>query len=165
MNKQLGKCCAKYRAGGFLLIEAMIASVILAVAAMGIVSLLLSAQQQQTALRENSTAVLLAKQLMEEITAKPFGSATPVVARPLITAANQYNGYQDSTSGMTTLGGQSITPGDGEVYTRTVTITNAPTPTGSAAPAGDLQLVTVSVTTPAGETVSLNQWLTNVTWP
>jgi len=50
-----------HSARGFLLIEAMIATVILAVAAMGIVSLLLSAKEQQTALQENSTAVLVGK--------------------------------------------------------------------------------------------------------
>jgi Tfp pilus assembly protein PilV len=63
---------------GFLLMEATIATVILAVAAVGIVDLLLSAQQQQQALQENATAVLLARQLIEEIAAKPFGSATAV---------------------------------------------------------------------------------------
>jgi type II secretory pathway pseudopilin PulG len=149
---------------GFLLIEAMIASVILSVAAMGIVSLLLSAAEQQTALRENSTAVLLAKQLMEEITSKPFGLATPIVPRASMTTANQYNAYQDTTTAMSTLSGEAISPGDGEVFSRKVTITNAPTPTGSSAPASDLQLVTVTVTTPSGRSVSLSQWLTNVTW-
>jgi Tfp pilus assembly protein PilV len=154
-----------WKRSGFLLIEAMIASVILAVAAMGIVSLLLSAKEQQTAIQENSTAVLLAKQLMEEIIAKPFGSSTPTVARASITYANQYNGYQDSTTAMSTLSGESVTPGDGEVFSRKVTITNAPTPTGSGAPTSDLQLVTVTVTTPSNQTVTLSRLLTNVIWP
>ncbi len=132
--------------------EAMIASVILAVAAMGIVSLLLSAEQNQTALQENSTAVLLAKQLMEEIAARPFASPP------------QYNGYADNTLAMTTQGGQSVTPGDGQFYSRTVSIQPV-TIAGSNAPSGDLQLVQVTVTTPSQQKVTLNRLLTNVTWP
>jgi type II secretory pathway pseudopilin PulG len=153
------------RRKGFLLFEAMIASVILAVAAMGIVSLLLAAQEQQTALQEQSTAVLLAKQLMEEIAAKPFGSATPSGVRSTAQYANQYNGYQDTTNAIRTLSGETISPGDGQTFTRKVTIANAPTPTGSTAPLSDLQLVTVTVTAPSGQKVSLSKLLTNVTWP
>jgi Tfp pilus assembly protein PilV len=151
---------------GFLLLEAMIASVILAVAAVGIVSLLLAAREQQIAMREQSTAVLLAKQLMEEIAAKPFGTATPAEPRAQITMANQYNGYTDTTAGITTLGnGESISPGDGQLYTRKVTVTSATNPTGSTAPTGDLQLLTVTVTTPSKQSVTLTRLLTNVTWP
>ncbi len=146
---------------GFLLMEAMIASVVLAVAAAGIVDLLLSAQQQQRALQENATAVLLARQLMEKIARYPFGTAT---GSP-ITCANQFNGYSDSTSAITTLSGQSISPGGDGVYTRSVAITPAPIPAGCPAPASDLQLVTVTVTTPSKQTVSLSRMLTNVTWP
>ena len=150
---------------GFLLIEATIATVVLAVAALGIASLLLSAHEQQESIRQTSTATLLARQLMEEIAAKPFGLSTPVVARSLMTTANQYNGYQDSTTAMTTLGtGELVAVGDGELYSRTVTITAAATPVGSTAPVSDLQLVTVTVTTPSGQNVVLSRMLTNVTW-
>jgi Tfp pilus assembly protein PilV len=150
---------------GFLLIEAMIATVVLAVAALGIASLLLSAHEQQESIRETNTATLLGRQLMEEIAAKPFGPSTPVVARPLMTYANQYNGYHDSTTALTTLGnGETAGVGDGELYSRAVTITAAATPTGSTAPASDLQWVTVTVTTPSGQSVVLSRLLTNVTW-
>jgi Tfp pilus assembly protein PilV len=150
---------------GFLLIEAMIATVVLAVAALGITSLLLSAHEQQESIRETNTATLLGRQLMEEIAAKPFGPATPIVARSLMTYANQYNGYQDSTTAMTTLGtAETITPGDGELYSRQVTITAAATPTGSTAPTNDLQLITITVATPSGKSVVLTRLLTNVTW-
>ena len=150
---------------GFLLMEAMIASVILSVAAIGIVDLLLSAQQQQQALQQNATATMLARQLMEEIAAKPFGPSTPVVPRAQITYANQYNGYHDTTAGMNTLSGEAISPGNGELFSRAVTITNAAAPAGSTAPVSDLQLVTVNVTTPGKQTVALSRLLTNVTWP
>jgi Tfp pilus assembly protein PilV len=142
----------------------MIASVILAVAAVGIASMLLSAQQQQLTLQENSTAVLLARQLMEEISSKPFGQSTPIVARTAITYANQYNGYTDTTSAISTLSGVSLSPGDGRLYTRNVTVASVTAPTGSLAPPGDLQLVTVTVTTPSGQTVALRRLIGNVSW-
>jgi Tfp pilus assembly protein PilV len=154
----------KVQRHGFLLFEAMIASVILAVAAVGIASLLLSAQQQQLTLQENSTAILLARQLMEEISSKPFGSPTPIVARASMTYANQYNGYTDTTAGITTLGGVSLTPGDGRLYSRSVSVASATNPVGSLAPSGDLQIVTVTVTTPSGQAVSIRRLITNVVW-
>jgi Tfp pilus assembly protein PilV len=150
---------------GFLLMEAMIATVILAVAAVGVVDLLLSAQQQQQALQQNATAVLLARQLMEEIASKPFGPSTSTVPRAQITYANQYNGYSDSTGAMSTLGGVSVEPGNGEAYSRTVLITTPTISDGAAAPASDRQLITVTVTTPEKQTVTLTRLLTNVTWP
>jgi Tfp pilus assembly protein PilV len=137
---------------GFLLIEGMIASVILAVAALGIVSLLLSAHEQQIALQENSTGVLLAKQLIEEIAAKPFAQAI------------LYNNYTDTTSTMRTLSGEVVMPGDGEVYSRLVAVQPV-TPTGSNATVGDVQLVQVTVTTPSRQAVTISRLITNVNWP
>ena len=146
---------------GFLLMEAMIASVILAVAAVGIADMLLSNQQEQLALQENSTAVLLARQLMEEIASYPFGNAAP----PQLTYANQYNNYSDTTNAITTLAGETISPGGDGVYLRSVSIGPAAIPSGSAAPQSDLQVVTVTVITPDKQTVTLSRMLTNVTWP
>jgi hypothetical protein len=108
--------------------------------------------------------VLLARQLMEEIAAKPFGPSTPIVPRASITYANQYNGYTDTTAGITTLSGVTLSPGDGRLYTRSVTVANAATPNGSLAPTGDLQRVTVTVTTPSGQTVTLRRLISNIAW-
>jgi type II secretory pathway pseudopilin PulG len=167
------------RTHGFLLIEAMIASVILSVAVVVVVDLLLTSQQQQAAIQQNSTALLLARQLMEEIAAKPFGSSTqtyPPSQRALMTTANQYNGYSDSTTEVGNAGAvgiqtqglpqTTIEPGGGETYQRTVTVQSPPASIDSsdAAPAGDLLIVTVTVTTPSNQKVTLTRLLTNVTW-
>jgi Tfp pilus assembly protein PilV len=153
------------RRGGFILLEAMIASVVLAVAAVGIASLLLSAHQQQLMIAETNTATLLAKQLMEEIAAKPLGTyppATGLTSRSQFTTAGEYQGYTDSTAtGITTLGGESVPLATDGNYVRTVSISDT-----SVAQTGahDIRIVTVTVTTPSGKSVSLSKWLTNVTW-
>jgi hypothetical protein len=81
-----------------------------------------------------------------------------------MTTANQYNGYTDTTTGITTLSGEAISPGDGQIFSRSVTITTPANPTGSSASAGDLQLVTVTVKAPSGQVFTLQRMFTNVTW-
>jgi type II secretory pathway pseudopilin PulG len=150
---------------GFLLLEAMIASVILAVAAVAIASLLVTANEEQQAIRETNTATLLAKQLMEEIAALPLGSypATTIpTSRALLKNANQYAGWQDSTDGsngpaITTIGGETYPASEVGGYSRNVQISLVPNQTG-------IELVTVTVTTPSRKTVSLSKWLANLNW-
>jgi len=150
-----------------MLFEAMIASVVLAVAAVGIASLLLSSHEQQSSIQETNTATLLAKQLMEEIAAKPLGTYTAGPAsgpRSAFTTACQYNGYTDSTgstgNGIQTISGATV-PCDPN-YTCVVSI--AGTSVSQTSPPYDVCIVTVAVTTPSGTTVSLSKWLSNVTW-
>jgi Tfp pilus assembly protein PilV len=155
----------KKHSRGFMLLEAMIASVVLAVAAIGIASLLLAAHEQQQTIQETNTATLLARQLMEEIAAKPLGTYPPTsipTSRSQFTTASQYSGYSDSTdSGITTLSGESVPFATSGNYTRSVSITSA---TVTQTDPNDVCLVTVKVTTPSGKSVSLSKWLTNVTW-
>ena len=149
---------------GYLLLEAMIASVILAVASVGIVSLLLSAHEQEQSIQESNTATLLAKQLIEEISAKPLGAypaVTPLPPRSQFTTAAQYDNYQDSTATMTTLGGETVPVANVGTYTRSVAISS---PAVSETNPNDVLMVTVTVKTPSGKTVNLSKWLTNVTW-
>lgn len=144
----------------------MIATVVLAVAAVAIASLLLSVHEQQQAIQETNTATLLAGQLMEEISAKPLGLYPPASipnSRALFTTANQYASYTDSTqtTGIKTLENQTLPfPNIGN-YSRVVSITDT---TVSQTNAHDIRLVTVKVTTPSGKSVSLSKWLTNITW-
>src|SRR5690349_12721675 len=58
--------------GGFTLAEALLASVVLAVAVLGISQLTGASSQQSEALRQDARAVALARELMEEIASKPF---------------------------------------------------------------------------------------------
>ena len=166
----LTRCRPQHR-GAFMLIEAMIASVVLAVAALGVVSLLVAADQQQESLRQNSVAVSLAKQLMEEISAKPLypptGTVLPTVlpsTRVQFTTAGQYAGYTDQTTAMKTASGAAVSPGDGELFSRAVTITDQSTAVTPNVPAGDLELVTVTVTTPDKQIISLSKLMARFNW-
>jgi Tfp pilus assembly protein PilV len=153
---------------GFLLIEGMIASVILAVAAVAIASLLLSANEEATVMRENATAASLAGQLLEEIAAKPLGTypwAAVPAARPLFTYAEDYRGFSDDTSTITTLATNALAlPGDGGLFQRSVSVIAQAGPTGSTAPMGDFALVTVTVTTPSGRTISISRLIARTDW-
>jgi type II secretory pathway pseudopilin PulG len=153
---------------GFLLIEGMLASVILAVAAVAIASLLLTANEEATVMRENATAASLAGQLLEEIAAKPLGTypwtAVPT-SRPSFTYAEDYRGYSDTTSTITTLSTNTpADPGTGALFQRTVTVTAQTGPTGSSAPLGDFAVVTVTVTTPSQRTFSLSRLIARTDW-
>lgn len=149
----------------FMLLEAMIASVILAVAAVSIINLLLSTQEQQQSIQEINTATMLAQQLMEEIAGKPLGAYPPAVttgARAQFSTANQYDQYTDSTSassGIKMISGATVPFPSMGTYTRSVSIIDAAT---AQANPHDIRIVTVTVTTPSLTHVSLSKWLANV---
>jgi type II secretory pathway pseudopilin PulG len=156
------------KTGGFLLIEAMIAAVILSVAAAAIATLLVSATAAAESGRQVATAASLANQLLEEIAAKPLyyptgttPPSTPPTVRSQFAIVGQYAGYGDTTSGIVTAEGTTVSPGDGEEYLRSVTVTYGSGP-AAAAPAGEFATVTVTVTTPKGRTVSVSRLIGHV---
>src|SRR5215813_12309896 len=95
------------RARGFTLAEGLIAAVVLAAAVAGIVGPISAAYQQTRALEEASIATSLARQLLDEIVAKPFvdpsdysttlGPEADEVTRSAYDNVDDYNGYHDST--------------------------------------------------------------------
>lgn len=150
---------------GFLLIEGMMASVILAIAAVAIATLLLTANEEAEALRQNATAASLGRQLLEEIAAKPLGSypwAAVPSQRASFTYAEDYRGYADSTSSLKSLAAGTVSAGDGQVYQRSVTVTAQTGPGGSAL--GTFALVTVTVTTPMNRTMSASRLIAIMDW-
>ena len=141
------------------------ASVVVAVAVLGIVSVLTSASQQTSVIRQNAIAVGLARQLIEEIAARPFGppASTTATTRGSFQTIGDYNGYTDTSGAITQLDGSSIDVGDGETYTRKVTEqTGAKPASDTLSPDADFVLVTVTVTTPAGQSVQISRTFTNV---
>ena len=66
--------------GGFTLVESLIATVILAIAVVGIAGTLAATYQQSKEQTSSAEATQLARQLMEEISAKPF--ALPATRSP-----------------------------------------------------------------------------------
>jgi type II secretory pathway pseudopilin PulG len=148
---------------GFTLAESLTASVVLAAAVIGI-SGSLSASYQQTAVHgDNASALDLARELMEEVAAKPFtvtgtnASGWPAVTdRNLYDTIDDFNGYEDTSSSIKLSDGSTVDVGNGGTFTRKVTVTNA-VPTGLTGTASDFAEVTVRVSTPHSDDVTLTQ--------
>jgi Tfp pilus assembly protein PilV len=164
--------------GGFTLAEGLIASVVLAFAAAGISASLGASYQQNESVEQMATSVALARELMEEISAKPFddpngtsalGPETGETSRALFDNVDDYHGYTDTTDStsertITSFAGTAVSVGNGQVYTRSVAVEYRTTPSGSAATSGDFALVTVTVTPPAGKQLVVSRMFARTTW-
>ena len=150
----------------------MIASVVLAIAVIAI-SATLSASYKQNSIRGNTTtAVALAQQLMEEISAKPIalpagqtnspGWSQGQTDRSSYDTVEDYNGYSDLSSSVAA-DGATFDLGDGGSYTRSVTVQTNAIPATLTGTAADFMLVTVTVTMPHGEKTSVSQLFTRTT--
>jgi type II secretory pathway pseudopilin PulG len=159
---------------GYTLFEAMLASVVLAIAVVGISSVLAASYQQSSIRGNTSTALSLARQLMEEIASMPLTAPVPPDQpgwsqgqkdRSQYDTVDDYDGYTDQSSGITTPDGTVIDMGAGGSYTRSVKVTFNARPSGvpATAPASDFDLVTVTVTMPHGQQVSVSQLMTKAT--
>lgn len=174
-----GACRPRFRfcafRAGYTLVEATIASVVLA-ACVAAVSGTLSASYQQTAVRGNTaTAIALGEQLMEEIAAKPLdvpsgttdkpGWSAGQVDRRLYDNVSDYHGYSDYGSSVSTPNGSAADLSDGGSYVRTVSVQNNAIPPALVGngTASDFVLVTVTVTMPHGQATSLSKLFTRVT--
>ena len=153
----------------FGLAEALMASTVLAIAVIGLSVQLSAAHQQAGVVREHNTAVLLAKQLLEEIAAKPLcdrGSTTRLgpepgeTARSLYDSADDYHKFMDDSEAMKDLTGATVPFGSGLKFNRDVTIEYRISPAGPPVQAGDYALATVRVKAPGGYTVKISRLLT-----
>jgi Tfp pilus assembly protein PilV len=157
---------------GFTLVEALIASVILALATVAVLGPVLASQQQAQAIDSGSETLVLAQQLMEEITAKPFadptdgntvmGAGADETDRSLFDNADDYHGYSDTSKTLVAMSGASVGDAAGDVYTRTVKVEYRSSPSGGVVLSGDFALITVTVTPPDGTPVQLHKLVTRV---
>ena len=158
------------RCHAFTLMEAMAATTILSLAVVGISNVMTVSYGQMTGQDSQSTALALARQLMEEISARPLvlptgagsnpGWASGVHDRRLYDTIDDYNGYTDSSNSLTTLAGRSVSIGGGTNYTRSVSVASGIRPVGhTVAPAADFVAVTVTVIG-GGRTVTLSEFVT-----
>ena len=139
----------------------MIAVVILAAAVVGIAGTLAATYQQQKNQVSASEATQLARQLLEEISAKPFiysGSDD----KPGYSAGNKnrndydeiddYNGFTDVSTEIATLSGEKAAIGSAGPYTRSVKVVLGPLPPGHAttqpSDSQNFKTVTITVTRP-----------------
>lgn len=152
----------------FTLVEALIASVVLATTVIGITMALSASYQTNAHLEEAGASTALARQLLEEIASRPYlDPVTQLIAPPgngnrsTYTSLGQYQGYTDQTDSMTTLGGATVPTIDSGTYTRSVEIQWRDDPAGSGVAANnDMALVTVRVTTPMGRVIEISKLFT-----
>lgn len=155
------------RRRGFTLLEGLIASVILAILVLGVAGSLSAAYQQSHVVSTNATAVLLARQLADEIVSKPFSPTDTLgsgglASRSLFTDVSNYNNYSDTSTSIPLLAGGSVDVTGSEAYNRSVSVTVGAQPSiDSVSPATDFAIVTVTVTCPNGQIVSIPELVAN----
>jgi Tfp pilus assembly protein PilV len=153
---------------GFTLAEALIASVFLAIAVVGVASTLAAASAAASNLSQSANCQSLARELLEEVSSKSFttqpnhGFTANATDRSTYDDIGDYDTYTDNTTnGMKTLQGTTVNLNDAKAYTRTVAVDYRATPSGSKAASGDFAMVTVTVTSSGGVSVALQRLLTN----
>jgi len=158
----------KRRLAGFSTAEALVASTVLAIAVVGIAGPLGAASEQAKIVNERGTAIVLARELMEEIASKPLldggttchlGPETGETDRSKYDSADDYNTYHDTTASLNNLSGQSAGFDANSLYSRDVKVEYRTSPAGTAQTSGDYGLVTVSVTTPHKQVVKISRLL------
>lgn len=147
---------------GFSLAESMIAVVILAVAVTAVAGVLHAARSQSAITADASTAQELARQLMEEITSRPYadpdgpsrlGPEAGETQRVLFDNVDDYHAYADT-----------LVREQNTKYERSVAVAYRAARDGAAiANVGDFALVTVTVQGPESRPVVLSQLVTSAT--
>lgn len=108
--------------------ESLIAAVVLAIAVVGISGTLVATSQQAQDVDDSAVVNALARELMEEIVAKPLMPPTSgnVLGwtggnkdRTTYDSTSDFNGYSD-VSPFKSIGGKLVDPNTGQTYTRTV---------------------------------------------
>src|SRR5439155_22588203 len=154
---------------GFTLAEAMIASVLLAASVVGISATLAVSYKQNTVRGNSTTALALAQQLMEEISSKPFeitsgtnnaGWSGGQTNRALYDTIDDYNGYTDLASPITTADGTTLDLGDSGSYTGSVTVQSNALPSGLTGTASHFMLAKVKVTMQHGDSTCISHHFT-----
>lgn len=165
------------RLRGFSLAESLAASVVLAIAVLGVSGVLIAGSENARAVDDSAVCSSLARELMEEIIALPF--APPATGDVGGWSANNRNrftydnvadfkGYNDA-SPFDMLSGRSVSPQSGRLYKREVLFEYRATPSGAAvntavvAPAtpADFGMVTVRVLSSGGESIALTRLVCN----
>lgn len=152
------------RRSAFTLLEALIASVILAILVLGVFGSLSAAYQQNASVRADATAILLARQLADEIVSKPFDSTLGAAPAPRsgYTNVSNYDGYSDTSTSMPLLAGGSLDVTGSDTYSRSVSVTKGVEPSINAAgPADAFAIVTITVTCPNGQIISIPELVAN----
>jgi prepilin-type N-terminal cleavage/methylation domain-containing protein len=158
------------RRRGFTLLEGLVASVILVILVIGVAGALSASYQQSQSVSTSSAAVTLGRQLVDEIVAKPFvptdALGTGGGTRSTFTDVNAFNDYSDSSSALPLLGGGSLDVTGTQNYSRAASVTVGAKPSiDTASPTGDFGIVTVTVTAPDGQIISIPEFVAKYSIP
>jgi hypothetical protein len=142
--------------------EGLIASVVLAILALGVIGSVSTAYEQSEYVHDSATAITLSRQLMDEIVSKPYSPSDPLGTggtRSTFVNVSAYNRYSDTSTSVPLLGGGTLDVTGSESFTRSVSIplTAAQVLVNSVpvSNSSDFKIVTVTVTYPNGQTVSI----------
>jgi prepilin-type N-terminal cleavage/methylation domain-containing protein len=145
---------------GFTLIESLMASVVLAIAVVGVAGTLAASHAQAAVTEETARATALCRQLIEEIASKPV-VATDATAgwptqtdRALYDSIGDYSGYSELNPPLMLSG---ATTGVAEGFSRSVTLTYPTTLFGQTVTAGDWVLISVRTKDASGRSITLNR--------
>jgi type II secretory pathway pseudopilin PulG len=155
---------------GFTLLEGLAASVVLAILVIGVFGSLDAAYSQGQTLHVSGSATMLARQLVDEITSRPFadpitGSTTlgpdsGMTTRSTFTRVTNYHNYSDASTSMPMLGGGTLDATSSDVYWRQASVVVGATPSVDvSSPTGDFGFVSVVVTGPGGQSVTLSKFV------
>jgi prepilin-type N-terminal cleavage/methylation domain-containing protein len=148
LNRRRGH---RQRTSGFTLAECLIASVVLAIAVLGLCGALAAATRQTEALEVETRCMALAKQLMEEIASRPFDPPASN-DQPGWGAGNADRSLYDDVADYHKLDEQIVpspSPAhliDSISFSRTTLVEFRATPTGAPDSAGDFAMISVTVT-------------------
>ena len=136
------------RSRGFTLVEGLLAAAVLGVATVAVVGPIMAARQQSASIAGDAAALALARQLMEEIAAKPYadpddgniilGPEATEPSRAYFDNVDDYHGYTDSTQTLRTVDGQNAALAMEATVNATTVTTEPPTeelPSPSPTPA------------------------------
>jgi prepilin-type N-terminal cleavage/methylation domain-containing protein len=153
---------------GFTLMEALVASVVLLILALGVVGSVSTAYEQSQFVHDSATSLSLAKQLMDEIVSKPYvpadalGTTGNTGPRSAFTNVSAYNKYSDASTSMPMLTGATLDVTGSESFVRSVSVSKGTKPSiDTASPTNDFAIVTVTITNPDGQTVSVPELVAN----
>jgi Tfp pilus assembly protein PilV len=150
----------------------MLAVLVLGIAVGAMMGPISASYQQTRTVKQTTTAISMAQQLLDEVLSKPFvdpsdlsmtlGPEADELSRASFDNIDDYHGYHDSTNSaasdaMKTASGQTITWNSTDIYSRAVTVEYRATRDGPAAASGDYLVVTVKVTMPHGHQVTVQR--------
>ena len=145
--------------GGFSLIELIVAILLISIGVLGILSTMNTLVKNSSDPMVRKQAIAVAESLLEEITLKDFANPAGGYTgtdRTQFDDVSDYAGY--TTPGIVDISGTAISGLSGYSIS-SVTVVNAAL--GNIA-STDAKLITVTVTAPGGEVISLSAYRTNV---